>query len=110
MFSLNWILNEYSKSKPLASLNQSVGFVYDDLAYDEDFHHTSQRLPALHIFLPKQWSQINGLKMFKAFRRWLVDEGRGGGNEVELTMMFFQICYFFLVFYYFLSVDADAKI
>ena len=36
--SLNWIFDEYSKSKPLASLNQSLGPVYDNLVYDEDPH------------------------------------------------------------------------
>ena len=36
--SLNWILDEYSKSKPLASLDQSIGPMHDDLAYDEDPH------------------------------------------------------------------------
>ena len=33
---LNQIFDEYSKSKSLASLNQSLGLMYDDLAYDED--------------------------------------------------------------------------
>ena len=32
LFSLNWIFDEYSKSKPLAFLNQSIGPVYDNLA------------------------------------------------------------------------------
>ena len=36
VFSFNWIFYEYSKSKPLASLNWSIGPMYDDLAYDED--------------------------------------------------------------------------
>ena len=34
--SLNKIFDEYSKSKSLASLNQYIGHVYDDLGYDED--------------------------------------------------------------------------
>ena len=32
------MFDEYSKSKPLVSLIQSLGFVYDDLEYDEDLH------------------------------------------------------------------------
>ena len=30
------MFDEYSKSKPLAFLNQSIGHVYDDLTHDED--------------------------------------------------------------------------
>jgi hypothetical protein len=30
--------DEYSNPKPLASLNQSLGLVYDNLAYDDDPH------------------------------------------------------------------------
>ena len=40
---LDLIFDEYSKSKPLASLNQSIGFVYDDHAYDEDPPHSMTR-------------------------------------------------------------------
>jgi hypothetical protein len=46
IFSLNWIFYEYSKSKLLASLNQSIGPVYGNLAYDED--------PHLHCLEPTQ--------------------------------------------------------
>ena len=36
--SLNWIFDKFSKSKPLAPLNQSICPMYDDLTYDEDPH------------------------------------------------------------------------
>ena len=37
-YSLNYIFDDSSKSEPLASLNQYIGPVYDDLGYDEDSH------------------------------------------------------------------------
>jgi hypothetical protein len=36
VFSLNWIFDEYSKSTLLASLNQFIGPVYGNFAYDEE--------------------------------------------------------------------------
>ena len=41
ILSLDWIFDEYWKSKSLVSLNQYIGLVYYDLAYDEDsyLHH-----------------------------------------------------------------------
>ena len=48
IISLNWVFNEYSKSNSLASLNQSIGIVYEDLEYDED--------PHLHCMEPTQHS------------------------------------------------------
>jgi len=36
VFRLHWVFDEYVKSKPLASLNQSMRPVYDNLAYDKD--------------------------------------------------------------------------
>ena len=48
IISLNWVFNEYSKSISLASLNQSIGIVYEDLEYDED--------PHLHCMEPTQHS------------------------------------------------------
>ena len=49
-FNLDWTYDEYSKSKPLASLNQSIGPMYDNLAYDED--------PHLHCLEPTQYSWV----------------------------------------------------
>ena len=48
--SLNWIFDNYSKSEPLAFLNQYIGHVYDNLAYDEDHH--------LHCLEPTQHSWV----------------------------------------------------
>ena len=45
-FSFKWICDEDSKSKPLGSVNQTTGSVYDNLACDED----SQ----LHCLEPRQ--------------------------------------------------------
>ena len=59
IISFNWIFDEYSKSKPLASCNQSIGSVYDDdLAYDED--------PHLHYLEPTQHSWVLDPKYIKA--------------------------------------------
>ena len=44
--SLDYIFDDYSKSKSIASLNQYIGPVYDNLGYDEDFH--------LHCLEPTQ--------------------------------------------------------
>ena len=56
--SLDWIFDEYSKSKLLASLNQFIGYVYDDLAYDEDSH--------LHCLEPTQHSWVLDPNYIKA--------------------------------------------
>jgi hypothetical protein len=58
IISLVWIFDEYSKPKPLASLNQSIGSVYDDLAYDED--------PHLHCLEPTQHSWVLDPNYIKA--------------------------------------------
>jgi hypothetical protein len=47
-FSLNRLFDEYTKSEALASLNQYIGRVYDNLTYNED--------PHLHCREPTQHS------------------------------------------------------
>jgi hypothetical protein len=58
IYSLNQTFHEYSKSKLLASLNQSIGFVYGNLAYDEDSH--------LHCLKPTQHSWVLHSNYIKA--------------------------------------------
>ena len=36
--SMNSVFDEFSKSKPLASLQRFLGLVYDGFAYDENPH------------------------------------------------------------------------
>ena len=50
IFSLHWISDVYAKSTPLASLNQYIGLMYDDLGYDEN--------PHLHFLEPAQHSWV----------------------------------------------------
>jgi hypothetical protein len=52
------MIHEYSKSKLLAPLNQSIGPMYSNLAYDED--------PHLHCLEPIQHSWVLDPNYIKA--------------------------------------------
>ena len=58
IFSFNWIFDEYSKSKLLAFLNQSIDHVYGNLVYDED--------PLLHCLESTQHSWVLDPNYIKA--------------------------------------------
>ena len=53
--NINLIFNKYSKSKPLAPLNQDIGLVYDTFIYDED--------PHFHCIEPTQHNWVSKLKL-----------------------------------------------
>ena len=62
--NINLIFNKYSKSKPLAPLNQDIGLVYDTFIYDED--------PHFHCIEPTQHNWVSNSNYIKGFKAQIV--------------------------------------